>query len=114
MVPERLFSFTWHPYAIGPGVDYADEPPTLVEFRLEPRGDGTLLTVTESGFDRIPAHRRDGLPHERRRLDRAGAEHQAPCRVTRGGAWRGRAGRGALPTPRWCSRPSATPPAWRW
>src|SRR3546814_10297781 len=48
MVPERLFSFTWHPYAIEPGVDYSDEPPTLVEFRLEPRGDGTLLTVTES------------------------------------------------------------------
>ena len=59
MVPERLFSFTWHPYAVEPGVDYAGEPPTLVEFRLEPRGEGTLLTVTESGFDRIPAHRRD-------------------------------------------------------
>lgn len=59
MVPERLFSFTWHPYAIEPGVDYSGEPPTLVEFRLEPHGDGTLLTVTESGFDRIPAHRRD-------------------------------------------------------
>jgi len=59
MVPERLFSFTWHPYAIEPGVDYSGEVPTLVEFRLEPHGDGTLLTVTESGFDRIPAHRRD-------------------------------------------------------
>ena len=59
MVPERLFSFTWHPYAIEPGVDYSGEAPTLVEFRLEPHGDGTLLTVTESGFDRIPAHRRD-------------------------------------------------------
>src|SRR3546814_16069612 len=56
MVPERLFSFTWHPYAIEPGVDYSDEPPTLVEFRLEPSGDGTLLTVTESGFDPTPAH----------------------------------------------------------
>lgn len=59
MVPERLFSFTWHPYALEPGVDYRDEPPTLVEFRLEPRGEGTLLTVTESGFDRLPADRRD-------------------------------------------------------
>src|SRR5690606_29950326 len=29
MVPERLFSFTWHPYAIEPGVDYSGEPPTL-------------------------------------------------------------------------------------
>src|SRR3546814_2635230 len=59
MFRGRLFSLHWHPYAIEPGVDYSDEPPTLVEFRLEPRGDGTRLTVTESGFDRIPAHRRD-------------------------------------------------------
>src|SRR5665647_1540747 len=36
MEPERLFSFTWHPYAIEPGVDYSQEEPTLVEFRLEP------------------------------------------------------------------------------
>ena len=56
--PERLFSFSWHPYAIDPAVDYSGETPTLVEFRLEPTGDGTLLTVTESGFDKIPAHRR--------------------------------------------------------
>lgn len=56
--PERLFSFTWHPYAVEPGVDYCAEPPTLVEFRLEPSGDGTLLTLTESGFDSIPAGRR--------------------------------------------------------
>src|SRR5689334_8382635 len=36
MDPERLFAFTWHPYAIDPAVDYSNEPPTLVEFRLEP------------------------------------------------------------------------------
>jgi uncharacterized protein YndB with AHSA1/START domain len=59
MEPERLFSFTWHPYAIEPGVDYSAEPPTLVEFRLEPKGDGTVLTLTESGFERIPAARRN-------------------------------------------------------
>lgn len=59
MVPERLFSFTWHPYAVDPNADYSGEPPTLVEFRLEPHGQGTRLTVTESGFDRIPAHRRE-------------------------------------------------------
>src|SRR5499427_1301212 len=34
--PERLFSFTWHPYAVDPAVDYSREPTTLVEFRLEP------------------------------------------------------------------------------
>ena len=58
MEPERLFSFTWHPYAIDPKVDYSTEPQTLVEFRLEKTAEGTLLTVTESGFDRIPAGRR--------------------------------------------------------
>lgn len=58
MVPERLFSFTWHPYAIEPGVDYSKETPTLVEFRLEKTATGTLLQVTESGFDKIPSDRR--------------------------------------------------------
>lgn len=58
MEPERLFSFTWHPYAVDPGVDYSQEEPTLVEFRLQPTATGTLLTLTESGFDKIPSHRR--------------------------------------------------------
>ena len=57
MEPEKLFS-TWHPYAVDPQVDYSKEPPTLVEFRLEETPGGTLLTVTESGFDKIPAGRR--------------------------------------------------------
>jgi uncharacterized protein YndB with AHSA1/START domain len=56
--PERLFSFTWHPYAVEPGTDYSKEEPTLVEFRLQPVAGGTLLVITESGFDKIPAHRR--------------------------------------------------------
>jgi uncharacterized protein YndB with AHSA1/START domain len=58
MVPERLFSFTWHPYAIDPDIDYSSKPTTLVEFRLEPKDGGTLLVVTESGFDAIPRERR--------------------------------------------------------
>lgn len=58
MQPESLFSFTWHPYGIDPKVDYSKEEPTLVEFRLTAVGQGTLLVITESGFDRIPAHRR--------------------------------------------------------
>jgi len=57
MEPERLFSFTWHPYAVDPAVDYASEPTTLVEFRLEPNDGGTVLFLTESGFDAIPKHR---------------------------------------------------------
>jgi uncharacterized protein YndB with AHSA1/START domain len=58
MEPERLFSFTWHPYAIDPAIDYMKEPPTLVEFRLEPKEDGTVLVLTESGFDALPEGRR--------------------------------------------------------
>lgn len=58
MDEPRLFSFTWHPYAIDPDVDYSKEKPTLVEFHLRPEGTGTHLSVTESGFDAIPAHRR--------------------------------------------------------
>jgi uncharacterized protein YndB with AHSA1/START domain len=58
MEPERLFSFTWHPYAVDPKMDYSAEPQTLVEFRLEKTALGTLLLVTESGFDGIPAGRR--------------------------------------------------------
>lgn len=53
------FAFTWHPYAIDPAIDYDAEEPTLVTFRLEPEGQGTRLTVIESGFEKIPAHRRD-------------------------------------------------------
>jgi uncharacterized protein YndB with AHSA1/START domain len=57
--PETLFSYTWHPYAIDTKVDYTKEAPTLVEFRLEKTATGTLLHVTESGFDKIPSARRD-------------------------------------------------------
>jgi uncharacterized protein YndB with AHSA1/START domain len=58
MEQERLFSFTWHPYAVDPNVDYSNETPTLVEFRLEETAHGTLLLLTESGFDKIPNDRR--------------------------------------------------------
>jgi uncharacterized protein YndB with AHSA1/START domain len=57
--PERYFSFTWHPYAVDPKRDYSGEPSTLVEFTLEKTATGTLLRVVESGFDKLPANRRD-------------------------------------------------------
>jgi uncharacterized protein YndB with AHSA1/START domain len=56
--PETLFSYTWHPYAVDPKVDYTKEASTLVEFRLQATAGGTLLTVTESGFEKIPSERR--------------------------------------------------------
>lgn len=57
--PETRFSYRWHPFALDPKVDYSKEPTTLVEFRLAEAAEGTVLTVVESGFDRIPQLRRD-------------------------------------------------------
>jgi uncharacterized protein YndB with AHSA1/START domain len=54
--PERLFSWRWHPGG-DPNIDPA-EPTTLVVFELEEVPEGTRLTVTETGFDRIPVARR--------------------------------------------------------
>lgn len=59
MEAERLFAFTWHPYATDPDFDYSKEEPTLVEFLLEKTDTGTLLVLTESGFEKVPATRRD-------------------------------------------------------
>jgi uncharacterized protein YndB with AHSA1/START domain len=56
--PERLFSFRWHPFAIDKKVDYSSEPTTLIELTLTPAAGGTRLTITESGFSRIPLARR--------------------------------------------------------
>lgn len=56
--PQRLFSFTWHPYALDLKRDYSVERPTLVEFHLEEADHGTLLLLVESGFDEIPNDRR--------------------------------------------------------
>src|SRR5882757_188402 len=56
--PMRLLSFRWHPFAIDPSIDYSGEPTTLVVFELEEVAGGTQLTITESGFDRIPLERR--------------------------------------------------------
>jgi uncharacterized protein YndB with AHSA1/START domain len=56
--PESYFSYRWHPHAVDVAVDYSKEPTTLVEFRLEQEGTSTVLTIIESGFDRVPLARR--------------------------------------------------------
>jgi len=56
--PEGYFAYRWHPYPMNPNVDYSAEPTTLVEFRLEETAGGTAVTITESGFDRLPSTRR--------------------------------------------------------
>ena len=55
MEPERLFSWRWHPHAVDAAHDYSKDPTTLVEFTLDEKDGGTLLTVVESGFDKVPS-----------------------------------------------------------
>jgi uncharacterized protein YndB with AHSA1/START domain len=56
--PEKLLSFRWHPNALERTVDYSGEPTTLVVFEVEEAPGGTMLRVTESGFDQLPLPRR--------------------------------------------------------
>jgi uncharacterized protein YndB with AHSA1/START domain len=57
--PMDLLSYRWHPYAVDPAVDYNQEEPTLVTFTLKDApGPAILLTVVESGFDKVPPERR--------------------------------------------------------
>lgn len=56
---ERYFAYRWHPYPNDAKRDYSKEPMTLVEFFLEASGNGTNLRIVESGFDKLPADRRD-------------------------------------------------------
>ena len=54
--PESLMSYRWHPYTTGD--DPSQEERTLVTFTLKEADGGTLLTVVESGFNKIPPARR--------------------------------------------------------
>lgn len=57
--PQDLLSFHWHPFAVDPKIDYGQEERTLVTFTLKSAPDNaTLLTVVESGFDKVPPQRR--------------------------------------------------------
>jgi uncharacterized protein YndB with AHSA1/START domain len=76
--PKDLLSYRWHPYAIDPTVNYDKEQPTLVTFLLKDApGNGTLLTVVETGFDNVPPQRRlDAF-----RMNSRGWEQQLACIV---------------------------------
>lgn len=56
--PMRLFSFRWHPYELEPGSDPEQAPTTLVTFELAEVSGGTMLTISESGFDAVPLEKR--------------------------------------------------------
>ena len=76
--PKDLLSYHWHPYAMDPAVDYEKEQPTLVTFTLKDApGNGTLLTVVETGFDNVPPQRR----LEAFRMNSRGWEQQLNCIV---------------------------------
>jgi uncharacterized protein YndB with AHSA1/START domain len=62
--PMRRFAYEWP--ATGGDKQLMDSGVavpewTLVEFLLEPVDAGTLLTVTESGFDKVPEPRRSNV-----------------------------------------------------
>lgn len=57
--PLRRFAYRWWPTVMEPGAPASGEASTLVEFFLEPADGGTQLTVIESGFDALPADRRE-------------------------------------------------------
>jgi uncharacterized protein YndB with AHSA1/START domain len=60
MEEPRYFSFRWYPYSDKSKYPEEFEAQTLVEFWLEDSGEGTLLKVSESGFDKLPpGERRD-------------------------------------------------------
>jgi len=58
MEAPEVFSWRWQPGSKKPGEDTSEEPTTLVEFRLTEAEGGTLVTVTESGFDKLSLERR--------------------------------------------------------
>jgi uncharacterized protein YndB with AHSA1/START domain len=64
MDAERLFSWRWHPGMVKPEIDYSKEPMTEVVFELQETEEGTLVTVTESGFDAISLDRRAAVYQE--------------------------------------------------
>jgi uncharacterized protein YndB with AHSA1/START domain len=81
--PERRLAFRWDPGPPDPaGADRSaasgSRPTTLVDFTLEPRAEGVLLTVTESGFEALPPAERaqalasnaEGWTHQMRLVER--------------------------------------------
>lgn len=58
LTPPRRLVWQWHPGEVDPKVDYSREPETTVTIELEPTPDGTRVSVSETGFDRISLERR--------------------------------------------------------
>ena len=62
--PRTRFSYRWAPFKDPSGDEPGEGNSTLVEFTLQPEGDGTRLRVVESGFASLAtsdAQRRQNL-----------------------------------------------------
>lgn len=59
MEKEKTFSFSWPHVNLETGKKHSEDSYTLVEFKLEKAPGGTLLMITESGFEKIPDLRRE-------------------------------------------------------
>lgn len=57
--PLRLLSWRWRPTTVDPNLDPSKEASTLVALELTETARGTLLALSETGFDGIPADRRE-------------------------------------------------------
>lgn len=81
--PMRRLAFRWHPFGVDKTIDYSHEPMTLIVFELRDAPGGILLTVTESGFDKLPPARRakafeaneGGWTHQMRLIEKYLALH---------------------------------------
>ncbi len=51
--PQTRFSYRWAPFKDPGGEEPVEGNSTLVEFTLQPEGDGTRLRVVESGFSSL-------------------------------------------------------------
>lgn len=81
--PQSRFAFTW---ASRPGVPLAPDSSTTVDLRLVDDGDGTLLTVVETGFDALAGDALAALEDHRGGWT---AELDELAALVEGGAWDG-------------------------
>lgn len=56
--PMSRLSFRWHPGGEEVSPDAPQDQMTTVTFELKDEPGGVLLTITETGFDRVPLERR--------------------------------------------------------
>jgi uncharacterized protein YndB with AHSA1/START domain len=55
---NNALAYKWHPGEDGPTEAHPESEMTTVRFSLEDHPQGTLLTMVESGFERVPEERR--------------------------------------------------------